>query len=106
MRLAAGLFIAVFFISGLALGQENIVETGTTVIEARVNGLVCDFCARALEKVFSKQPQVQNMKVDLTAKILTLELKPGESLDDQSIKDLVKKAGYTVEEITRKIKEK
>jgi len=73
-------------------------ETGGAVY-ASVNGLVCDFCARALEKVFGKQEEVDSIKVDLDEKIITLHFKEGQKLDDETITELITDAGYNVREI-------
>lgn len=66
-----------------------------------VNGLVCDFCARALEKVFSRQEAVENINVDLDSKIITVQFKEGQSLDDATLKALITDAGYNMEGINR-----
>ena len=106
MRFAGIVMIILFLCGSIVCAQDNSLDTGSgRLIEVKVNGLVCDFCARALEKIFSKQPQVHIKKIDLTTKILTLELKSGASLDDETIKELVKKAGYVIEEIKRNPKE-
>ena len=36
-----------------------------TVAVVRVNGMVCDFCARGVEKTFAKDPDVMKIDVDL-----------------------------------------
>ena len=41
------------------------VATDGPVIVTSVNGLVCDFCAQALKKVFQKEEAVKALKVDL-----------------------------------------
>lgn len=41
-------------------------------IKASVNGLVCAFCATAIEKTFMKQPAVEAVKVDLEHKLVTV----------------------------------
>ncbi len=103
MRFVMIFLMIAFFHPVLAFSQGEAVKTSeAVVVQARIDGLVCDFCARALQKVFLKDPRVQTIKVNLTEKTLILELKPGEEMDDQTLKDLVKKAGYVVEEIFRK----
>ncbi len=71
------------------------MESGKTVY-ADVNGLVCDFCARALEKVFSKQEEVSTISVDLDTKVITIELKEGQSLSEDKITQLITDSGYDV----------
>ena len=67
-----------------------------TTIYADVNGLVCDFCARALEKVFGKQEEVNNINVDLDTKIITINFKDGKSLTDEAVTKLITDSGYDV----------
>ena len=68
-------------------------------IAVDVNGLVCDFCARSLEKFLVKQPAVADVSVDLTNKVIDLELVPGETVDDDSLTQWVMDAGYAVQGI-------
>lgn len=73
------------------------VQAATTYVD--VNGLVCDFCARALEKIFSKQEVVENINVDLDEKVITINYVEGGSLDDETITQLITDSGYNVEAI-------
>lgn len=77
-----------------------IVETAD--VQVGLNGLVCDFCSIALNKTFKKNKAVAATYVDLDTKILSVVFKEGHSLDDATLTKLVKKAGYSVTEITRK----
>lgn len=70
-------------------------------VHVSVNGLVCDFCARALEKVFSKEEAVNNIDVNLDTKIITVNFNERQSLDDETITQLINDAGYNVEGIHR-----
>lgn len=70
-------------------------------IKATVNGLVCAFCATGIEKTFKAQPAVDNVKVDLENKLVTIDTKSLEKLDDATITKLLTDAGYTVTNITR-----
>lgn len=70
------------------------------VTQVKVNGLVCDFCARALEKVMLKEDAVQALDVNLETKIITINFKDDQNLSDERITDLVNDAGYDVEQIT------
>ncbi len=77
----------------LAQGGEPIV--------AKVLGAVCDFCAKAMNKTFGKRDDVAAVYVDLDAKTLNLVMSPGASMDDDTLRKLVKKAGYKVDTILR-----
>ena len=64
-----------------------------------VNGLVCDFCAQALEKVFAKKEQVESIHVDLDSKVVAITFRPGRQLDDDTISAMIADAGYDVRAI-------
>lgn len=66
-----------------------------------VNGLVCDFCAQAIEKSFRRRAEVNDIRVDLTAKLVSIDFKPNATLDDAAIRRIVTNAGYTVVGIRR-----
>lgn len=69
-------------------------------ITIKVNGMVCDFCARAVEKVFRKQDAVNDITVDLDKSEIVVDLKDGQNLDDDTINALVTDSGYAVEAIS------
>lgn len=70
-------------------------------ITATIKGMVCAFCATGIERTFTKQAAVKDVKVDLDSKLLTLHTKDGQTIDDVTIKTLVTNAGYSVAEIKR-----
>ncbi len=78
-----------------------LAETPAERIYVDVNGMVCDFCARSLEKVFGKQDAVSGIDVDLDNKIITIDLNEGMDLEDELISTLVEDAGYSVVGIRR-----
>ena len=70
-------------------------------IKASVNGLVCSFCATGIEKTFNKQAAVDTVKVDLDNKLVTVNTKPDQKMDDATVTKLITDAGYSVTNITR-----
>ena len=72
-------------------------ETITTT----VHGMVCAFCATGIEKTFRKQPEVATVKVDLPKKRVVITTKPGRTLSDAKIKEVVTYSGYKMGEIVR-----
>jgi copper chaperone CopZ len=80
------------------LSGSAFAETITTT----VNGMVCAFCATGIEKTFRKQPEVATVKVDLLKKLVTITTKPGETLSDAKVKEVVTYSGYTMGKIVRK----
>lgn len=91
------LLLTAAFILSLSAPSYASHPGGTAFVD--VNGLVCDFCARALEKVFGKQDAVDNINVDLDTKVITIHFKEGLSLDDETITGLITDSGYNVQEI-------
>jgi len=65
-------------------------------IRAKVNGMVCGFCATAIEKTFRKQPEVSGVNVDLNEKLVTVTMKSGHNIDDAKFKKLMANTGYSV----------
>lgn len=84
----------------MVLGMTPAFAMGQ-VAHVGVNGLVCDFCARSLEKMFGKQDAVDHISVDLDEKLVTINFKDGKTLDDDTITKLITDAGYNVEKIHR-----
>jgi copper chaperone CopZ len=70
-------------------------------VKATVNGMVCGFCATAIEKTFRKQPEVKAINVDLNNRLVTVTTKEGQGLDDAKITQLLKNSGYSVVKIDR-----
>lgn len=71
------------------------------IIKVEINGLVCDFCARALEKVFGKREEVSGIDVNLDTKIVTIGLKKDADIDDATMNKLITDAGYNVVKVSR-----
>lgn len=81
--------------------SKDTVTLKSGDVHVSVNGLVCDFCARALEKVFGKQEAVKAIDVNLDDKIITVNFVDGKTLDDETITKLITDSGYNVEGIHR-----
>jgi cation transport ATPase len=75
-----------------AFACEGKIDS-TTV---KVDGLVCDFCARALESTFKKREEIGHVMIDLDKHTLMLHFKDGKTIDHKEIEKLVKDSGYTV----------
>lgn len=71
------------------------------VLSISVNGLVCDFCARSIEKLFSKKESVKSINVNLEEMLITIILKKNKSLNDDIITKVVTESGYDIREISR-----
>lgn len=68
-------------------------------IKANVNGMVCAFCAQGIEKKMRSLSQTKDVYVNLKQKLVAIELKDGQTLSNDTVKDLIKDAGYDVTSI-------
>ncbi len=87
-------FIAICILSSF------IVVTGHALaaqsVKATVNGMVCAFCAQGIEATLSKLPATKSVFVDLKKKIVAVEAKDGQTLDNKAISAAIVDAGYDV----------
>ena len=84
---------------GLSLTSNMAFANTPSQSLVTVNGLVCDFCARALDKVFTKQEAVEDIDVNLDTKLITIDFKPEQSLEEEKIKELITDSGYDVVDV-------
>jgi copper chaperone CopZ len=77
------------------------VRAGHEVVTVKVNGMVCDFCARAVEKVFRKRTEVADLTIDLDEGTIVFDMVPGKTIDDAVLSKLIKDAGYALVSIER-----
>jgi periplasmic mercuric ion binding protein len=73
---------------------SNVALAATQTIKANVNGMVCAFCAQGIAKKMRAQPQTQDVYVNLKQRIVAVGLKEGQSLPQETVKNLIKDAGY------------
>ena len=81
--------------AGSALGET---------VKATVHGMVCAFCATGIEKKFKTNPEVATVKIDLGRKLVTIQTKPGQTISDAKITEVIKYTGYSVDNIVREKK--
>lgn len=93
------LFLTIAILLSLSVPVHATNAGGT--VYADVNGLICDFCARALEKVFGREEAVESIDVNMNTKVVTVNFNEGQSLEDEKIKKLITDAGYDVRDIRR-----
>jgi len=77
------------------------LANGGVPVVVDVLGVVCDFCATAMNKIFSKRDEVAAIYVDLDKKTLSLVINDGSDLSDKQIEKLAKQAGYRIAAIRR-----
>ena len=74
---------------------------GGAPVVVDVLGVVCDFCATAMNRIFSKRDEVAAIYVDLDKKTLSLVISDGSDLSDEQIEKLARRAGYRIAAIRR-----
>lgn len=79
------------------LTTEQIIKQAH--VKIGLSGLVCDFCALALNKTFAKNSSVKASYVDLDSKEMRVVFHGEQRLDDHILTEMVKDAGYNVTEI-------
>lgn len=70
-------------------------------IKIQVNGMVCDFCAQSVWKVFKDYDAVDDVKIDLDTGTVTVLLKDGQGLTDEQLDKAIVYAGYDLVGIHR-----
>ncbi len=76
------------------LCASAFAQSGDLRLDITVNGLVCDFCARAVEKVFKKEFEVKDIDIDLSKKLITVKLPAGTEISEEKVKQLITDSGY------------
>jgi len=89
------------FAVALTLVAPIAATPGAQMVTVKVNGLVCDFCARSIEEMMKKRPDVAGVHVDLDKGEVHLSLKPGATLEDAALRKLITDSGYAVTAIAR-----
>jgi copper chaperone CopZ len=80
----------------LALFASAFAAQAVETTKLTVNGMVCAFCAQGIEKRLTALPQTQAVYVNLGKKIVAVQAKDGQQLDEAVIKHEITEAGYDV----------
>ena len=83
------------------MASSEIEAAEGRTVTVKVNGMVCDFCARSLTKVLKKKDAVEDVAISLEDKTVTILLKEGSAMSDEEIEKAVKNAGYNLAAIER-----
>ncbi len=94
MKLFLPILILILFLLTTNTKLESKVLQDNKILYVSVNGLVCDFCARSIEKIFKRKQSVKSIDVNLEKMLITINLKEGENLTDETIKKLILDSGY------------
>ena len=79
----------------------NSPAFASSVINVKVHGLVCDFCAQAIGIMLKKDAAVSASRINLNSKIVTIKVRNGRKISNRRITQLITAAGYQVVGIAR-----
>ena len=82
--------------------QAGSIDPNGTLMTVAVEGMVCDFCAQAIEKVFMKREEVAGITVNLDDQNVIISLKSEKDIKNTIIEELFLNAGYNIQTIDRK----
>ena len=89
----------IVFVLTCTFALTGAAHAATQTIKAQVNGMVCAFCAQGIEKKMRSLTQTKDVYVDLKKKLVAVELKDGQALPHDTVKEIIKEAGYDVTKI-------
>ena len=116
MKIINALSLAIILlINTYSIAQENDLNennkiqmlTGSldpngALMTVAVEGMVCDFCAQAIEKVFMKREEVTGITINLEKQNVIIAFKENSNLENSLIRELFLDSGYNVTEIKRR----
>ena len=88
------------FLSALAVAPFAQSAEGAHY-DISVPAMHCSECSEALTTTFSKRPEVATAQADLEKHQVSLTLKPGQTMSEKTMKQLVKASGFEAGKITR-----
>jgi len=100
MRILRNIFVVcLFWLMSLGIVFAGDVTSQKATIQ--VDGLSCPFCAYGLEKNLKKVKGIESVNIDMKTGKATVIIKSDRQVDDQALRQAVKKAGFTARDITR-----
>jgi len=83
----------------LGLSLTSLSSLATPSYKVTVNGMVCSFCAQGIEKKMKALSETKDVYVGLKNRLVVVEVKEGLTLSQDSIRKIIKDAGYEVKSI-------
>ena len=70
-----------------------------SLVLLKVDGIVCSFCLTGIQKTLASQPPVDSVDFDLNTGIISIQLKPDQTIDFDLVKAIIFDSGYEVKVI-------
>jgi copper chaperone CopZ len=96
---------ALLLLAGWLAFSGPALAASQEVLEIDISGMTCSFCVYGVEKNLGKLPGVDNVEVSLEANKARVIMEPGESADEDSIRECILDAGFTPGEARRYTKD-
>ncbi len=93
--------VVVFLLWFMSLGIVFAGDATSQKATIEVDGLSCPFCAYGLEKNLKKVKAIESVNIDMKTGKATVIIKSDRQVDDQVLRQAVKKAGFTARDIVR-----
>ncbi|MEO1889878.1 MAG: heavy metal-associated domain-containing protein [Cycloclasticus sp.] len=93
------LLIIMLSISALAVADNVVTTAPAQIIEIDIKGMACPFCQDGLTRSLNKLPVVQQAEVSLKNKKARIIVKPGESLNEELLRQTIIDSGFTPGEL-------
>lgn len=84
-----------------AVVSGSVANLAPTAVIIDVSGMVCAFCASSIEEKFKEVKGVQNIFVDLKARVVIVGFEGAPTLSDKEMNALILDAGYAPKQILR-----
>lgn len=94
------LVVALLFF-GVLTGMAQAQAT-RGIYSLQVDGLACPFCAYGIEKRLSAVKDVVAVEIDIASGTVTVALRPGATLDEETAGKAVRAAGFTMRNFSAK----
>ena len=82
-----------------ALLNISVSQAETRSLTAQVNGMVCAFCNSAIEKKVRAFEATREVYVNLSKRVVIVELKDGKTLAEAQLDAAIVEAGFAVKSI-------
>jgi len=100
MRILRNIFV-VFLLWFMSLGIAFAGDVTSQKATIQVDGLSCPFCAYGLEKNLKKVKGIESVDIDMKTGKATVMIQSDMHVDNQALRQAVKKAGFTARDIAR-----
>lgn len=86
--------------------SKKSAKSGPADAEVLVKGMTCEACATSIRQQFRTEAAVKETDVDVSAQTVRVYLKPGQTITEARIRELIQPTGFSVESVKLSVVEK